>query len=111
MSRGKRPEHCHKGPRPGFADGSADGILWVAPTRFELAAKVEAEVWQVVSGPLKETKTLRADLDAMVESERHVHRSRKGGKVVDGEPDHSRPQEITLPGHGSRRAHTLRRTV
>ena len=34
------------------------------------AEKVEAKVWQVVSSILKDPKTLRADLDAMVESER-----------------------------------------
>ena len=34
------------------------------------AEKVEAEVWEAVSGLLKDPKTLRADLDAMVESER-----------------------------------------
>ncbi len=34
------------------------------------AEKVETKVWQVVSSILKDPKTLRADLDAMVESER-----------------------------------------
>jgi len=65
---------------------------------------LEADVWQLVSGLLKDPKTLRRDLDTMIEAERATmyedpEREAKAG--MDTEAGRGRPQEITLPGHGS----------
>lgn len=67
--------------------------------------KVEAKVWQVVSSILKDPKTLRADLDAMVESERanirdHPKREAKAcaEKLAEADRKRSRYQDMAAEG-------------
>ena len=69
------------------------------------AEKVEAKVWQVVSSILKDPKTLRADLDAMVESERASTNSHPESeaetwaeKLAEADRKRSRYQDMAAEG-------------
>jgi hypothetical protein len=69
------------------------------------AEKVEAKVWQVVSSILKDPKTLRADLDAMVESERGTTNSHPESKakawaekLAEADRKRSRYQDMSAEG-------------
>jgi hypothetical protein len=69
------------------------------------AEKMEAKVWQVVSSILKDPKTLRADINAMVESERdatnsHPDREAKAWaeKLAEADRKRSRYQDMAAEG-------------
>ena len=69
------------------------------------AEKVETKVWQVVSSILKDSKTLRADLDAMVELERAATNSHPESeakawaeKLAEADRKRSRYQDMAAEG-------------
>src|SRR5215212_9238626 len=68
------------------------------------AEKVETKVWQVVSSILKDPKTLRADLDAVIESERvavHSHKREAKAwveKLAEADRKRSRCQDMAAEG-------------
>ncbi len=69
------------------------------------AQKVEDEVWQIVSSLLQDPNKLRADLDAMIESERNALRKYSprdakalSAKLAEADRKRSRYQDMTAEG-------------